>query len=122
MAVSAARSKILPRPSAVACCEAVLKTFSKTRGTARMKVGWNCLQVGEQVLDVGAVAEPGPGLHAADLDDPREHVRQRQEQQRRGVVGRRTARRARRTATPSSNMKLPWVSMQPLGRPVVPEV
>ena len=45
------------------------------------------LQVGEQVLDVGAVAEPGPGLHAADLDDPREHVRQRQEQQRRGVVG-----------------------------------
>ena len=24
--------------------------------------------------------------------------------------------------TPSSNMKLPWVSMQPLGRPVVPEV
>ena len=26
------------------------------------------------------------------------------------------------TATPSSNMKLPWVSMQPLGRPVVPEV
>ena len=26
------------------------------------------------------------------------------------------------TATPSSNMKLPWVSMQPLGRPVVPLV
>ena len=26
------------------------------------------------------------------------------------------------TATPSSNMKLPWVSRQPLGRPVVPEV
>ena len=26
------------------------------------------------------------------------------------------------TATPSSTMKLPWVSMQPLGRPVVPEV
>ena len=25
-------------------------------------------------------------------------------------------------ATVSSNMKLPWVSMQPLGRPVVPEV
>ena len=25
-------------------------------------------------------------------------------------------------ATPSSNMKLPWVSMQPLGRPVVPDV
>jgi hypothetical protein len=26
------------------------------------------------------------------------------------------------TATASSNMKLPWVSMQPLGFPVVPEV
>ena len=25
-------------------------------------------------------------------------------------------------ATVSSNMKLPWVSMHPLGRPVVPEV
>ena len=41
MAVSAARSKILPRPSAVARWEAVLKTFSNTRGTARMNVGWN---------------------------------------------------------------------------------
>ncbi len=26
------------------------------------------------------------------------------------------------SATASSNMKLPWVSMQPFGRPVVPEV
>jgi len=26
------------------------------------------------------------------------------------------------TTTPSSNMKLPWVSTQPFGRPVVPEV
>ena len=41
IAVSAALSKILPLPSAVARCEAVLKTFSNTRGTARMKVGWN---------------------------------------------------------------------------------
>ncbi len=41
MAVSAARSKILPLPSAVARCDAVLKTFSKTRGTASTKVGLN---------------------------------------------------------------------------------
>ena len=26
------------------------------------------------------------------------------------------------TATVTSNMKFPWVIMQPLGRPVVPEV
>ena len=80
------------------------------------------LEVGDEVLDVGAVAEPGAGLHAADLDDPGEHVGQRQEQQRRGALGWRRARSSSSTATPSSNMKLPCVSMQPLGRPVVPEV
>jgi hypothetical protein len=41
-ATSAARSKILPRPSAVAFWEAVLKTFSNTRGTASTNVGRNC--------------------------------------------------------------------------------
>ena len=87
MAVSAARSKMPPRPSAVAFCEAVLKIFSKTRGTASTKVGLNSVEVGQQVLDVGAVPEPDPGLDRADLDDPREHVGQGQEQQGRGVVG-----------------------------------
>ena len=65
MAVSAARSKILPRPSAVARCEAVLNTFSKTRGTARTNVGLELAEVGDEVLDVGAVAQPDPLLDAA---------------------------------------------------------
>ena len=44
-------------------------------------------EVGHQVLDVGAVAHLGPALDAADLDDAREDVGERQEQQGRGVVG-----------------------------------
>ena len=43
-------------------------------------------EVRHQVLDVGGVAHPHPALHAADLDDPGEDVRERQEQQRRLVV------------------------------------
>ena len=104
-----------------------MNTFSKTRGTARMNVGLELGEVVEQVLDVGRVAQPDPCLDAADLDDPGEDVGQRQEQQRRRLpravsAAGRTARRSSSTATVSSNMKLPWVSMQPLGRPVVPEV
>src|SRR4051812_37268846 len=43
-------------------------------------------EVGQQVLDVRGVTHPDPVLHATDLDDPCEHVRQRQEQQG-GLVG-----------------------------------
>ena len=43
-------------------------------------------EVGDQVLDVGGVPEPDPALDAADLDDPREDVRQREEQQGARVV------------------------------------
>ena len=59
--MSAAWSKILPLPSAAAFCEAELNTFSKTRGTARMNVGWNDAEVGDEVLHVGGVAQAAPG-------------------------------------------------------------
>ena len=49
-----------------------------------------------------------------------------QEQQRGGTLallaGGANSASSSSMATVSSNMKLPWVSMQPLGRPVVPEV
>jgi hypothetical protein len=45
------------------------------------------LEIGGQVLDVGAVPELGSRLHAADLDDPREDVGQGEEEQRRGILG-----------------------------------
>ena len=43
-------------------------------------------QVAHQVADVGAVTEPDPRLHRPDLDDAREDVSERQEEQRRRVV------------------------------------
>ena len=46
-----------------------------------MNVGWKDAEVRHQVLDVVAVRHPDPGLDAAALDDPGEHVCQRQEQQ-----------------------------------------
>src|SRR5262245_57813548 len=86
MAVSAARSKIFPRPSDVARCDAVLKTFSNTRGTASRNVGWKTARSGTRFL-MSALCQSHPGLDRPDLDDPREDVGERQEEQRRRVVG-----------------------------------
>ena len=44
-------------------------------------------QRGQQRVQVPAVPEHDPGLDAAHLDDPGEDVRERQEQQRAGVLG-----------------------------------
>jgi hypothetical protein len=48
--------------------------------------GAEALQLGDEVLDVRGVAELRARLDRADLDEPGEGVRQRQEQQRRGAV------------------------------------
>ena len=84
MATSAARPKILPRPSATARWEAVLNTFSKTRGTARMNVGRNSAKSSSRFLMSDGVAQTHARLDAADLDDPCEHVGQGEEEQRGG--------------------------------------
>ena len=56
-----------------------------------------------------------------DLQHPAEHVGQRQEQQRRPVFVLEQLRQHLDRAVTSAR-KLPWVSSQPFGRPVVPEV
>ena len=127
MATSAARPKILPRPSATARCEAVLNTFSKTRGTARMNVGWNSarsssrfLMSAEWPIRTRALTQPTWMIRAntwasgrnSSVDGCTSAVSD----------GGSNSSSSSSTATVSSNMKLPWVSMQPLGRPVVPEV
>ncbi len=49
--------------------------------------GLELLEVGQQVLDVGAVPQAGALLDRTDLDDPGEDVGQRQEEQRGGALG-----------------------------------
>ena len=121
MATSAARSKIAPRPSAVARWEAVLNTFSKTRGTASTNVGRNACRSATRFL-MSALCPS----RDRDLTAPIWMIRANT-----CASGRKSSVEASSgsksscsssTATPSSTMKLPCVSMQPLGRPVVPEV
>jgi len=110
-----------PLPSAAARCEAVLKTFSKTRGTARMKVGLNTAKSSSRLL----TSEECPILTRA-LTQPTWMMRANTcARGRNNSVEAPSASNSfssSSTATVSSNMKLPCVSMQPFGRPVVPEV
>ena len=121
MAVSAARSKILPRPSAVARCEAVLKTFSNTRGTASTNVGWNSPRSATRFLmsalwpiRTRCLTQPTWMIRANTCASGRNSSVEASSSE--------NSSSSSSTATPSSNMKLPCVIMQPLGRPVVPEV
>ena len=91
---------------AAACCWAELKTFSNTRGTASRNVGRNSGSPSASVLASGQCPRIAPGLQAADLDDPREGVRQRQEQQRRA---------ARRSRRPRAAPRPPRCGRRPAG-------
>ena len=119
--MSAARSKILPRPSAVAFCDAVLNTFSNTRGTARMKVGWKLCSWGSRLL----MSALWPS-RARDFTAPTWMIRAKTwasgRNSRVDAPSASNSRSSSATATVSSVWKLSWVSMQPLGRPVVPDV
>ena len=101
--------------------EALLKTFSNTRGTARMNVGLNSPRSVTRFL----MSALWPIL-ARLLTQPTWMMRAktwasgRKSRVEAPSVSKRSASSS--TATPSSNMKLPWVSMQPLGLPVVPLV
>ena len=80
-AVLAARAKILPLPSPAASASAPLYTFSNTRGTASTNVGWNDERSGSRSFMSGQCPSTMPRFQRADLDDPGEDVRERQEQQ-----------------------------------------
>ena len=77
-------------------------------------------QVVDQVLDVGGVAQPTrASRRSADLDQPGEDVRQRQEEQGASAVGADDARQPG-DGVARVGGSCAWVSSQPLGRPVVP--
>ena len=98
-----------------------MKTFSKTRGTARMKVGLNSPRSATRFL----MSALWP-IRARLLTHPTWMIRAktwasgRKSRVEASSVSKSSASSS--TATPSSNMKLPCVSMQPLGLPVVPLV
>ncbi len=103
-----------------------MKTFSKTRGTARMNVGWNSAKSSSRLR----MSEEWPSRTRA-FTAPTSTMRAKTWASGRkssvagaslpSDAGSKSSGRSART-TVSSNMKLPWVSMQPLGLPVVPEV
>jgi len=79
--------------------------------------GGEGVEVGDQGLGVRGEAHPDPGMDADNLNEPREDVGQRQEQQCRSPQ---TTIFIDSVAFSARAMKLSWVSWQPLGRPVVP--
>ncbi len=85
MATASARAKILPLPVGLGLLLGAVVDLLEDPGHREHEGRLDLLQLGEQVLGVGAVRHGGPGLHHADLDEPGEGVRQRQEQQGRRV-------------------------------------
>ena len=124
MATSAARSKSLPRPSAVAFWDAVLKILSNTRGTASTNVGWNWPRSrtrnwGSELWPSRTRAFTAPSwMTRANTCASGRKSRVAAPSAPSGA----NSSSSSSIATPSSVMKLPCVSMQPLGEPVVPEV
>jgi hypothetical protein len=121
IAVAAAASKILPLPSACAFWLAELNTFSNTRGTDRMYVGWNAARSGSSVLTSGTwPSRCWANTHPTSMTRAKMCASGRNS----SVDPSRwwnSAASARVTFS-TSNRKFPWVISQPLGRPVVPDV
>ena len=113
-----------PRPSAVARCEAVLKTFSKTRGTASTNVGRNACRSATRFLMSELWPSRVRDLTAAHLDDPGEDVGQRQEQQRRPASACRSSKSSLELLDGDAELdhEVAVGEHAALGRPVVPEV
>ena len=121
MAVSAARSKIAPLPSAVAFWEAVLNTFSKTRGTASTKVGWNWPRSRTRLV-MSALWPSRTRAFTAPTWMTRANTWASGRKSSVAESSGENSSSSSSTATPTSVIRLPWVIMQPLGGPVVPEV
>jgi hypothetical protein len=119
-AVSTAFSKMLPLPPAIAFCCAPVKTFSKMRGTAATKVGWNIGSSSRRCC--GLVAKPTRTPFSTEAT---------------WRIFAKECASGRNSSCESSGViiswmpwmvfllfdrRLPWVSTQPFGRPVVPDV
>ena len=101
--------------------EAVLKTFSKTRGTASRNVGRNPASwVARSVTSEEWPSRVRVRMLPTWITRAKTWASGRNS--RVAASSSSNSSLSSTVATPSSNMKLPWVSMQPLGRPVVPDV
>ena len=120
MATWAARSKILPLPSASAFALAWLKTFSKTRGTASTNVGWKAPRSATRFLTSGVCPMTVRVLTAPTCSTRASTCASGMNSSSEPCTF--MNRSSRLMPLPISNRKLPWVSSQPFGRPVVPLV
>ena len=120
MATSSALSKILPCPSAAALCWAALNTFSNTRGTATSSVGR---------ASASSSGKWAKSVANASLVPHSTHTRAMI------LVSVWASGRNSKVTSSSPSIdrmasrfwatfvrRLLWVCMQPLGRPVVPDV
>ena len=111
-----------PLPSLAAFCSALLKTFSNTRGTARMNVGRNEASAGSS-----AFRSPQCPRTTPPSRQPTWMIRAKT-----CASGRKSSvlvsgisvicASGPWNALRTSASRFAWVSSQPLGRPVVPEV
>ncbi len=125
-ATSTALSKGPAFPSASARRRAAWKTFSKTYGTARTKLGRKAARSGSS----SAAAITGwcpsftpPRTAATSTIRPKTCASGRNSSVEAGSPGRERKTGSQRPVTMSvSNIRWEWVITQPLGRPVVPDV
>ena len=120
MATSVARSKMGPTLPASARCCAVLNTFSNTRGTATTIVGE------ERASSSGRLAIPDENVPLIPYSEPTRamilaYVWASGRNSRLRSSGPSIDATASRFCFTLAR-RLPWVSMHPLGRPVVPDV
>ena len=112
---------MVPFPSAIAFCCAELYTFSKTRGTASRNVGLKPCSMGSKLVMSGACPMRAlERMQATSIARPNTCAMGRKSNVAAPEL-RKTSGYAAITLSTSA-MKFAWVSMQPFGRPVVPEV
>ena len=111
-----------PLPSEVAFSSAPLYTFSNTRGTARMNVGWNEPSAGSSAdISPQCPSTTPPSMQPTWMIRAKTCASGRKS----SVLGSgapTTSVSGPRNALRTQDSRFSWVSSQPLGRPVVPEV
>lgn len=125
-ATSTALSNRPSRPSVSAARRAARNTFSKTYGTASTNVGRNAARSGSSASALSADWWPSfTRPRTAAISTMRLKTcasgRNSSVDASRPDSERKTGSQCL-TSVSASKMKLPWVSTQPLGRPVVPDV
>ncbi len=119
---AAARKIFFFTPLAAACCCAVLNTFSKTRGTASKNSGLVSTRPLARVEESGQCSRIAPpSMQATWMILANECASGRKSRVEEPATSNSSAS-APWTALRPPESRFRWVSSQPLGRPVVPDV